>query len=218
MSKTSKEKEINVLAIVCACVCLLPLFYGVYFYQNLPSEIPTSFGFDGKIRGTTQKEIFVFAFPLIMALGTLFLHFMVNADPKNRHQDKKMMMVSKWIMPLFINIFYPLSIYIALGNAVNTVVVVGVVLGILLIFYGNYLPKTNRSFTIGIKLPWTLQSESNWRKTNKLAGVIYVVFGFLFIMSSFMSAVFFAILILFMLANFYLIYYSYSMYCKEVEK
>ena len=89
MSKTSKEKEISVLEIVCACVCLLPLFYGMYFYQDLPLEIPTSFGFDGKIRGTTQKEIFVFAFPLIMALGTLFLHFMVNTDPKNRHQDKK---------------------------------------------------------------------------------------------------------------------------------
>ena len=80
MSKSSKEKEIvaakenrgrmhdklsnlNVFAIVCTCVCLFPVFYGAYFYQELPFEIPTSFGFDGKIRGTTQKEVFVFAFP-----------------------------------------------------------------------------------------------------------------------------------------------------------
>ena len=33
--------------------------------------------------------------------------------------------------------------------------------GLLFIVVGNYLPKCRQSYTIGIKLPWTLASEEN---------------------------------------------------------
>ena len=35
--------------------------------------------------------------------------------------------------------------------------------------------------TVGIKLPWTLQSEENWTRTHRLSGFLWVLCGFVMI-------------------------------------
>lgn len=42
---------------------------------------------------------------------------------------------------------------------------------------GNYMPKLKQNYTIGIKVPWTLNSEENWNMTHRMAGKVYVVAG-----------------------------------------
>ena len=49
---------------------------------------------------------------------------------------------------------------------------------------GNYLPKTKQSYTMGIRLPWTLQSEENWNRTHRLSGFLWVAAGAAFILLS----------------------------------
>ena len=34
-----------------------------------------------------------------------------------------------------------------------------------------------QNYTIGIKVPWTLNSEENWNMTHRMAGKLYVVAG-----------------------------------------
>ena len=60
-----------------------------------------------------------------------------------------------------------------------------VFMGLLFIAIGNYLPKTKQSYTMGIKLPWTLASEENWNRTHRLAGFLWVLCGLFFIVTSF---------------------------------
>lgn len=50
-------------------------------------------------------------------------------------------------------------------------------LGLLFLVLGNYLPKVRQNYTVGIKLPWTLNDETNWNKTHRLAGKLWVVGG-----------------------------------------
>ena len=52
---------------------------------------------------------------------------------------------------------------------------------------GNYLPKCKRNYTLGIKLPWTLDNEDNWNKTHRFAGFVWVLGGILFTISAFFS-------------------------------
>nr|WP_275450028.1 SdpI family protein [Clostridium massiliodielmoense] len=42
---------------------------------------------------------------------------------------------------------------------------------------GNYLPKCKQNYTVGIKLPWTLNSEENWNKTHRLGGYVWMAGG-----------------------------------------
>ena len=39
------------------------------------------------------------------------------------------------------------------------------------------MPKLKQNYTIGIKVPWTLNSEENWNMTHRMAGKLYVIAG-----------------------------------------
>ena len=51
------------------------------------------------------------------------------------------------------------------------------IIGVMFIGLGNYMPKLKQNYTIGIKVPWTLNSEENWNMTHRMAGKVYVVAG-----------------------------------------
>ena len=57
--------------------------------------------------------------------------------------------------------------------------IVLLLVGLLLVIIGNYMPKTRQSYTVGIKLPWTLNSEENWKRTHHMAGYIWIFGGIL---------------------------------------
>jgi uncharacterized membrane protein len=50
-------------------------------------------------------------------------------------------------------------------------------MGVLFIFIGNWLPKCKQTYTLGIRLPWTLADEDNWNRTHRFAGPVWVVCG-----------------------------------------
>ena len=54
---------------------------------------------------------------------------------------------------------------------------------------GNYLPKCRQNYTVGIKLPWTLNDINNWNKTHRMAGVLWIICGILFAISAFLGRV-----------------------------
>ena len=54
------------------------------------------------------------------------------------------------------------------------------IIGVMFIGLGNYMPKLKQNYTIGIKVPWTLNSEENWNMTHRMAGKVYVVGGVFF--------------------------------------
>ena len=60
---------------------------------------------------------------------------------------------------------------------------VSVFIGLLMIGMGNYLPKSKQSYTMGVKLPWTLNSEENWNRTNRLAGWMWMAGGILLVVN-----------------------------------
>ena len=49
------------------------------------------------------------------------------------------------------------------------------------------MPKMKQSYTLGIKLPWTLESEENWNKTHRLGGWVFMIGGIVTIILSFTS-------------------------------
>ena len=43
-------------------------------------------------------------------------------------------------------------------------------------------PKSRRNYTVGIKIPWTLNSDENWKKTHHLAAYMWMISGVLIIL------------------------------------
>jgi len=46
-------------------------------------------------------------------------------------------------------------------------------IGLLFACIGNYLPALKPNYFAGIRVPWALNSESNWKKTHQLAGKLW---------------------------------------------
>lgn len=52
-------------------------------------------------------------------------------------------------------------------------------IGFCFILLGNYLKTIRPNYFIGIRTPWTLESETVWRKTHNLASLLWVFGGFI---------------------------------------
>ena len=66
-----------------------------------------------------------------------------------------------------------------LGVSVNVTFIAELLIGVMLIIIGNYMPKCRQNYTMGIKLPWTLANEENWNRTHRLAGYLWLIAGLL---------------------------------------
>ena len=59
--------------------------------------------------------------------------------------------------------------------------------GLFFVVTGNYLPKMSQSYTVGLKFPWTLNSEANWIYTHRISGKVWVAGGILLIATAFLN-------------------------------
>ena len=75
----------------------------------------------------------------------------------------------------------------AMGMEIRVEKIMPVFLGLLFVVIGNYLPKCKQSYTVGIKIPWTLNSEENWFRTHRMAGRLWTVCGLAMMVTAFLG-------------------------------
>lgn len=120
-----------------------------------------------------------------------------------------------WMVPV-VSVITCMSIYgLALGMDIDIGVIVNIMVGIMFIILGNYVHKVKQNYTVGIKLPWTLNSEENWNRTNRMTGWILILSGLLFLMNSLLlkTEIVFAVILLVILVP---MIYSFILYKKGI--
>lgn len=208
------KKNLKVL-IITSVVILLPILAGVALWDQLPEQIPSHWNASGEIDGWSSKPFAVFGLPLILLVFQWICVLATGADPKKANHPEKILHLVLWIIPVLGVVLSVLTYAVALGQEVRMEVVMPVLIGLLLAIIGNYLPKCKQNYTIGIKIPWTLNSEENWNKTHRFAGWIWTIGGLVIMLTGFFGGfwIFFAIVLLMVLAPFI---YSYSLHRKGV--
>ena len=205
------------MLILTTLVCLLPIVAGIILYPQLPERIATHWGFENEPNGWSSKAFAVFGLPGLMAGLNLILPLALKADPKNANMSPVLFNICLWIMPVVSVLCSTMTLGYALGYNVNIAQIIPAFVGVVFIVIGNYLPKTKQSYTMGIKLPWTLNSEENWNRTHRLGGFLWVLGGVAFIVLSIFKwwniYVFFIILAVMVLVP---TVYSYLLYRKGI--
>ena len=202
--------------ILTTLVCLLPLIAGALVYSRLPESVPTHFDFNGEPDGWSSRAVAAFAMPAFMLVMNFVCQFALNADPKRQNMSEALKNVAIWSVPVLSVLCCGMMLAKALGYDVKIERILPVFMGLLLIIIGNYLPKTKQSYTMGIRLPWTLDSEENWNRTHRLAGFLWVLGGFLFIVMSFVGWSLPVFLILLAVITLVPLVYSYLLYRKGI--
>lgn len=171
-------------AILTVALCLLPMVAGAILYNKLPESVPTHFGVDGRPDGWSGRAFAVFGLPAIIAALQALMLFGLRSDPKRQNMSPALRTIAVWTAPVVCMVVYAITMTNALGYNTHVEIIVPLLVGIVFILIGNYLPKTKQSYTMGIKLPWTLHSEENWNRTHRMAGFLWVIGGALMVLIS----------------------------------
>jgi uncharacterized membrane protein len=206
--------KMNKTLIITTILCLLPIILGIAVYDRLPDQVAIHFDSQGNPDNYLSKALAVFGLPIVMALINLYINFRMNNDAKVENASSFLRSLSRWIIPLIAIVMIPVSLFLAMDAEIRIPLIATAIAGVIIVIYGNFLPKCKYNYTIGIRLPWTLNSEYNWNKTNRFAGYIFVIGGLIFIVNAFLSLWYVSIAIITLLIILPFIY-SYLLFRKE---
>lgn len=168
-----------------ALVCLLPCILGLIMYKDLPDRIPVHWNMSGEPDNFAAKPFAVFGLPPILAFFHLICHIGASADKRRKNYSKALEAMTYWFIPALSLILCPMTLLASKGVDVKIEVIIPCLIGLMLVFIGNYLPKCKQNSTMGIRIPWTLESEDNWNKTHRLAGRLWIIGGLVSIVCTF---------------------------------
>jgi uncharacterized membrane protein len=168
-------------------IALIPAGYLALIWDMLPASVPVHFGADMKPdRIGDKKELWLVVG--IMAAVSVGIYFLLNNlhrfDPKRKGMGP---LASFGKLATGLVVFLSaLSMVIVSStkNAVDLQKLLFPLVGLLFAFLGNYMHNIKPNYFAGIRLPWTLSSNENWRRTHQLAGKIWFGGGLLLVVAS----------------------------------
>ena len=159
-------------------------------YPFLPARVPSHFDAAGNVNGYLPKLVNAILLPGMSIVLFLLLRFITRIGPNlgYRNQRRANIQVVNLIMVgvlLFMLVIQLLTTAYALGAHVDVALVLFLSVSVLFMFLGNYMGKLRRNFWAGIRTPWTLASDIVWERTHRLGGWLFVLVGFIGLISSF---------------------------------
>ena len=184
-------KKYGKTLIITTIVIMLPVLAGVILWNRLPEQLPTHFNAAGEADGWSSKAFGVFGLPLILVVFQwLCTVGSLKMDPKAENLEGKVFSLVLWITPVLSIVMNALVYCTALGMDMNVQIIVPLLIGLLMVIIGNWLPKCKPTWTLGIKLPWTLAAENNWNRTHRFAGPVWVVCGMVIMLCALIGGAF----------------------------
>lgn len=200
--------------IITSLITLIPIVIGLILWDKLPDQVPMHWNAQGEVDGYGTKFQAVFLMPLVLVAFHWICVLGTSLDPKKQNINDKIFTLVLWIIPVISLLCNSMVFATALGHKVSVEIIMPLFMGALFVIIGNYMPKCKQSYTVGIKLPWTLDNEENWNKTHRLAGFLWVIGGVIIMATAFLGAfwLFFIVLIPMVIVPFV---YSYLLYKKN---
>ncbi|MEH7443216.1 SdpI family protein [Bacillus sp. JJ1122] len=188
-------------------------------YPKLPDQVPIHWNLTGEADGFAAKINAMFSTLGIMVLIYVSMAFLPKVDPRklNYQYFSKSYNI---MMNVLLSVFFVINLFIifnAAGYDVPIATMGPLVVGIIFMVLGNYMPQIRSNFFIGIRNPWTLSSDEVWKKTHRAASKIFFFGGLVMIAATFVPAfwketVFFAVIAITVITPYL---YSYLLYRKS---
>ena len=167
---------------ITSAVCLSPVLLGLALWDKLPDTMAIHFNINNEPDNFAPKWFVVFGLPLFMVFLQAFCCVVNDINAHKHGERKKFSTLAKWIIPVMCIVLQTMTLGIGLGWKLDVRVVATLIVGIVLILIGNYMPKFDY-----IK-NYDLDTEKA-RKINRFIGFGAVIMGILFIISIFLPPI-----------------------------
>lgn len=186
----------------------------------LPEQIPIHWNVTGEINDYGSKYVSLIL-ASIPALIYLLMMYTPKIDPKKENYKKHLKAYSIIVATISITfiVIHWVTILAALNIVTHVDFFIKLMLGILFVILGNYTTQLRFNYFTGIKLPWTLASETVWKKTHRIGGIGFMIFGIVFVLTSFIrgSLSFIISMASLIILLLFTGFYSYIEYQKEMK-
>jgi len=160
-------------------IAALALAVSLWAYPQLPPTVATHWNVRGEADGFTSRLVAVSIMPLVILVMTGLFNVLPRLDPRRANYSK--FIGTYWLIAnaviLFILIGHGMIVATGLGYPVKIGRTMPIGVGLLFIVLGNYLTRVEPNWFIGIRTPWTLSSDTVWRKTHRTGGWLMVLGG-----------------------------------------
>jgi len=181
----------------------------------LPDIIPVHWNFAGVADAYADKFPSVFTLPVILTVVMVLTQVLPRF--KQMHASSVMprdiYAIVIFSAACLILAVQAVTLANAIGLMIPIVMIVPMLLGVIFIIIGSLLPVVGPNRSVGIRLPWTLKDEKNWKMTHARGGSVFMGAGILIIIGSPFSGTWAIALLLAVLcvAMIYITFYSYRL-------
>lgn len=182
MSTNNGQQRLRTL-LMTTPVILLPMVYGVAVYHKLPLRMATHWGVGNQPNGYMTRPLAVFGLPLLMAL----LQLLILYTPRGKQRAPRFERLVNWIIPVTTIVMYLTTIQYNLGTKLNIWRIAVLLIGIMFVLMGNYLPTVPQGYNRGWHPSTNLFRGQNWRKYTRIMAYVMVAGGIAMLLSLFFN-------------------------------
>jgi len=201
---------------------IAPAIYLAIAWNTLPETIAMHFNLKGDIDRYGSKNELATMILILIAVNTvvyLLLPQVYRIDPKRYAvENKGRLFRIAFAVAVFTSAVLCLIIYSSdHGNIKFTMRFILAGVGLLLAVVGNYIYNIKPNYFAGIRLPWTLNNDENWRRTHLLGGKLLFGGGLLIAVICLFTPFLFSMITLFTILLLVILItciYSYRLYKK----
>lgn len=180
-----KYNKLMIAGLVLGIVNLIASLFCIF---TLPDVVPTHFDINWVC--DSMGSPYTALFTAVLPLGfMMFFWFLEKIGAIQEEKNRSVLWLTFFLLTAFeviTNWFVLLSMRsgVQIGEKIENPYMMWVLLfafGILTVVLGNYMPIVARNRMLGLRVKWTLESETCWRLTHRFMGRLLVVSGLVFI-------------------------------------
>ena len=165
------KRETLIKELIVIVITLIPIVYLAVNWNLLPESMPIHFDAHGQPNGYGSRYVYVW-----LPVGLYFLMLVLpKIDPRkaNYFVFQESYYKLRLILAIFFGVLNSAIIWSVINKTDSIQKFLPLMIFFLLMLIGNYMGNIRPNYFVGIKVPWTLNSDEVWTRTHKLAGKLW---------------------------------------------
>ncbi|MEN9342083.1 MAG: hypothetical protein RIQ54_339 [Candidatus Parcubacteria bacterium] len=154
-----------------AVVVIIALLFAVSWYAHpiAPDQIAIHWNAYGDADGFASKAFGLFMMPALAAVIMGIVILLVNTKPSKQTLSKVSGYIDMMVVVLALFFLYMHVITVAVNVGVPVSIIPAIIPAFSLLFFvsGVVMKHVPRNYVIGIRTPWSLESDGVWKKTHE---------------------------------------------------
>ena len=160
--------------------------FSLWAAPQLPEQVATHWGVSGEPDGWSSRRTLLVLMPLVAVGMALLMLVLPKIDPRKaswaQHGSTYWALVN--LLIAFFGVMHFLMVGYNLGWPIDITTVVVSAVGVLFAAIGNMMPRMRPNWFMGIRTPWTLSDDTNWRKTHLMGGYLFTAAGVIMVLAA----------------------------------